>query len=182
VRNQRFWRSLSPYLIAFGAVSCAVIGTSQLGPALNHSCIILFFSVILTSWYGGLFPGLFAASLSCLALDYFFIPPIHSLAMNAAEVPGIAVFGTAACLFSWLNSGRRWIGEPLRKGGRSESVLAVIAVKLALALVLSLACCLAAQVAMLVGSGSSWEYLWLNIGAASGCSAFFLIISAVRDF
>jgi hypothetical protein len=68
------WRILLPYLIAVGAVSCAVIGTSWLGPALKHSSIILFCSVILPSWHGRLLPGLFAASLSWLALGLLFHP------------------------------------------------------------------------------------------------------------
>jgi K+-sensing histidine kinase KdpD len=176
-----FWRILSPYLIAVNAVLFAVIGTSRLGPALKHSSIIFFCSVILTSWYGGLLPGLFAASLSWLALDYYFIPPIHSLAMNPDEVPGIIIFGAAACLFSWLNSGQNRIRE-LRQGGETESGLVVIAAKFILAVVLSLTCCLAAQVAILVSAGNSWEYLWLTIGTASCCSAFFLIILAALDF
>jgi K+-sensing histidine kinase KdpD len=75
------------------------------GAGAKHNSIIFFCSVILTSWYGGLLPGLFAASLSWLALDYYFIPPIHSLAMNPEEVPGIITFGAAdpasAAFASW---------------------------------------------------------------------------------
>jgi K+-sensing histidine kinase KdpD len=181
-KKTAFWRILSPYLIAVIAVSFAVIGTSRLGPALKHSSIIFFCSVILSSGYGGLLPGLFAASLSCLALDYYFIPPIHSLATNPEEVPGIITFGAAACLVGWLNSGQRWIREPLRQGSETESGLVIIMVKLVSAFVLSLTCCLAALVGILVSAGNSWEYLWLTVGTASCCSAFFLIILAALDF
>jgi K+-sensing histidine kinase KdpD len=177
-----FWRILSAYLIAVIAVSFAIVGTSRLGPALKHSSILFLCCVILSSGYGGLLPGLFAASLSSLALDYYFIPPIHSLAMNPEEVPGILIFGAAACLFSWLNSRQRWIRQPPQQSGGTESGLLVTAAKLILALVLSLTCCLAALVAILVSAGNRWEYLWLTIGTASCCSAFFLMFLAALDF
>ena len=177
-----FGRVVSHYLIPVLAVCFAVISTLWLGPALKHSSAIFFCSVMVSSWYGGLLPGLFAAMLSWLALDYYFTPPIDSLGMNPDAVPAMMVFGAAACFISWLNSGARRVREPLRQDREIESGLGGIVVKFILAVSLSVASCLAAAVTTLIRSGGSWEYLWLTIGFASCCSGFFLIILASRDF
>jgi K+-sensing histidine kinase KdpD len=177
-----FGRILSHYLIPVIAVCFAVISTLWLGPALKQSSAIFFCSVMLSSWYGGLLPGLFAAALSWLALDYYFTPPIDSLAMKPEEVPAMIIFGAAACFISWLNSGARRVREPLRQDREIESGLGGIVVKFILAVSLSVASCLAAAVTALIRSGGSWEYLWLTIGFASCCSGFFLIILASLDF
>jgi K+-sensing histidine kinase KdpD len=132
---------------------------------------------MLSSWYGGLLPGLFATVLSWLALDYYFIPPIDSLAMKPEEVPAMIIFGVAACFISWLNSGARRVREPFRQEREIESGLVGIVVKFILAVLLSVASCLAAAVTTLIRSD-----LWLTIGFASCCSALFLIILASRDF
>jgi K+-sensing histidine kinase KdpD len=137
---------------------------------------------MLSSWYGGLLPGLFAAVLSWLALDYYFTPPIASLAMNLDELPAMIIFGAAACFISWLNSAARPVRKPLRHDQEVESSLGSIVVKFVLAVSLSVASCLAAALTTLVGPGGGWEYLWLTIGFASCCSGLFLIILASRDF
>jgi hypothetical protein len=177
-----FGRVLSHYLIPIIAVYFAVISTLWLGPALKHSSAIFFCCVMLSSWYGGLLPGLFAAVLSWLALDYYFTPPIASLAMNPEEVPAMIVFGAAACFISWLNSSQRRVRKSSRQNPEIESGPVGIVVKFILAVLLSGASCLAAAVTASIRSGGSWEYLWVTIGFISCCSAFFLIILASRDF
>jgi hypothetical protein len=86
---------LIPYLVAFITVCFAILTTLRFGSALNHISAIFFCSIIVSSWYGGLFPGLLAALLSWLALDYYFIPPIYSFAMSSGKVPEMIVFGAA---------------------------------------------------------------------------------------
>ena len=180
--RQAFWRVLSHYLVPVVAVCFAVISTLWLGPALKHSSAVFFCSVMVSSWYGGLLPGLFATMLSWLALDYYFTPPIDSLGMNPDTLPAMMVFGAAACFISWLNSGARRVREPLRPDREIEPGLGGIVLKFILAVSLSVASCLAAAVTTLIRSGGNWEYLWLTIGFASCCSGFFLIILASRDF
>jgi K+-sensing histidine kinase KdpD len=175
-------QAFSPYVIAVIAVSFAVVSTLRLGSALKDSSTLFFYCVMLSSWYGGLLPGLFAAGLSWLALDYYFIPPVHSLAMNPQEMPGMIVFGAAACFLSWLNSGQRWVKQPLAPAQENEPDLSGIVVKFILAVSASLASCVAAVVTIFVRAGGSWEYPWTTIGLASCCSAFLLIILACRGF
>src|SRR5258707_4633753 len=42
-------------------------------------------AIMITAWYGGIGPGLFATALSSLAFDYYFLPPIHSLVAKPGE-------------------------------------------------------------------------------------------------
>src|SRR5258706_376614 len=60
-------RGLSGYAVAVTAVGAAVVGTLGLGPAIKHTPTLFFCSVMLSSWLGGLLPGIFASVLSSIA-------------------------------------------------------------------------------------------------------------------
>jgi len=62
---------------------------------------------MVSSWYGGLWPGLLTAFLSYLALDYYFIPPLYSLGVSPAELPDMLAFTATVWFISWLNSNQR---------------------------------------------------------------------------
>jgi K+-sensing histidine kinase KdpD len=170
-----------PYLVAFITVGFAIIGTLRLGSGINHISTIFFCSIIVSSWYGGLLPGLFAALLSWLALDYYFISPIYSFAVSSARVPEMIVFGATAPLISWLNSGPRWVKWSLRQAEETKPALRGIVVKFSLAVVASLAACLSAAVTALFRLGGGLAALWITVGLASCCSALFLIILACGE-
>jgi K+-sensing histidine kinase KdpD len=177
----RFSEVILPYLIAPVTVCLAIISTLSLWSVINHTSTIFFCSVILSSWYGGLFPGLFAAFLSCLALDYYFVPPIYSFVVNSVELPQMIIFGVAAPFISWLNSGQRRVKQPLRPAYEIQPALAGIVGKLILAVLAVLAACLAAAATTLLRLGGSLEDLWITIGLASCCSVLFLIVLAFRE-
>jgi len=96
-------RGLSGYAVAVTAVGAAVVGTLGLGPAIKHTPTLFFCSVMLSSWLGGLLPGIFASVLSAIALDYYFIPPLHALGIGLDEAPDVIVFVFSALFVSWLN-------------------------------------------------------------------------------
>ena len=68
-------RLLSSYVVAAISVGIAAVITLKLGLVIKHTATLFLCSVMLSSWYGGLWPGVFAALLSVVALDYYFIPP-----------------------------------------------------------------------------------------------------------
>jgi K+-sensing histidine kinase KdpD len=70
---------LSGYLVAAISVGIATVITLELGAVIKNTATLFFCSVMLSSWYGGLWPGVFAALLSVVALDYYFIPPLYAL-------------------------------------------------------------------------------------------------------
>jgi K+-sensing histidine kinase KdpD len=52
--------------------------------------------LMFSAWFGGFEPGILGSVLSVLAFSYFFVPPIHSFAVEMAEIPRTAVFALAA--------------------------------------------------------------------------------------
>jgi C4-dicarboxylate-specific signal transduction histidine kinase len=100
-------QSLCSHFIAVLVVWVAVLVTLCLGPALKNTVTFFFCAVMVSSWYGGLWPGLLTAFLSWLALDYYFIPPLYSLGISSAELPDMLAFSATALFISWLNSDLR---------------------------------------------------------------------------
>jgi PAS domain S-box-containing protein len=72
------------YGVALGAVLLGWLARQALGPMVGATALpyIFFFpAVACTAWFGGLGPGAFATVLACAAARFFFIEPIHSLAV-----------------------------------------------------------------------------------------------------
>jgi len=68
---------------------------------------------MLSSWYGGLWPGFFAASLSVIALDYYFIPPVYALGLGPEDLPDVIAFVATALFISWLSGHEKQAKESL---------------------------------------------------------------------
>ena len=61
-------------------------------------------AVAISSWYGGIGPGLLATALSALASKYFFIPPVYSLIVNWHSLVRVVYFVLVALLIASLNA------------------------------------------------------------------------------
>ena len=114
-RRRTLTRLTSSYLVAALSVDVAVIVTLKLGTVIKHSATLFFCSVMFSSWYGGLWTGFFSASLSVVALDYYFIPPLYALGLGPEEVPDMIAFVATASFISWLNAGQKRAKESLRR-------------------------------------------------------------------
>jgi C4-dicarboxylate-specific signal transduction histidine kinase len=108
-------RLLSSYVVAAISVGIAVVITLELGSVVKHTATLFFCSVMLSSWYGGLGPGVFAALLSVVALDYYFIPPLYALGISLEEAPDMIVFVATALFISWLSGDEKRAKESLRQ-------------------------------------------------------------------
>ena len=102
------------FTIAAICVGIAVIFTLHLQTLIKHTSSLFFCSVMLSSWYGGLWPGLFAAFLSYIALDYYFIPPLYAFGISPEQAPDMIVFVATALFISWLNGNQKQAKESLR--------------------------------------------------------------------
>jgi C4-dicarboxylate-specific signal transduction histidine kinase len=115
-RGKVVWgQPFSRYFVAVFAVWLGVLMTLCLGPALKDKVTFFFCAVMVSSWYGGLWPGLLTAFLSWLAVDYYFIPPLYSLGINTQELPDMLAFSATALFISWLNSDQRKVKNALRQ-------------------------------------------------------------------
>ena len=111
----RSWRRRLPaYVAAIVAVAVAVAARAVLTPALGTALpfITLFPALFIVASIGGLAPTLLATFLGTIAALYFFIDPVHSLAL--AEP--VAHLGVALFALSGLASG--WLGESRLEANR----------------------------------------------------------------
>jgi C4-dicarboxylate-specific signal transduction histidine kinase len=114
----RIWsgtRLLSSYVVAALSVGMATVITLQMGAVIKDPASLFFCSVMLSSWYGGIWAGAFAALLSVLALDYYFIPPLYALGIGLEEAPDMIVFVATALFIGWLSGNQKRAQESLSK-------------------------------------------------------------------
>ncbi|MBD6614350.1 PAS domain S-box protein [Komarekiella sp. 'clone 1'] len=100
---------LQGYGIAFLSVLLALLLTLLLWQLhkLNSIYPLFLAAVMVSSWYGGLNPGLLATFLSAIVCAYFFLPPFYSLAVSGFSIVGLLQFVLVGLLISSLNSALR---------------------------------------------------------------------------
>lgn len=102
--------------IALFCVAAALSASLPLQRLFPYPFLFLFFAAVMASaWFGGTAPGLFAVLLSTLAVDYFFVPPYRSFAVNATDTAYFAAFVVSALAASWVSSSQRNNEEALRE-------------------------------------------------------------------
>ncbi|WP_370569764.1 PAS domain S-box protein [Sphaerospermopsis sp. LEGE 00249] len=87
-------------------VGIALVLTLLLEPFLDRSIFLIFFAAIAVStWYGGIKPGLLATVLSALLVKYFFINPQFSFSVESPDsIIKLGLFTLVTMFISWLNS------------------------------------------------------------------------------
>jgi len=102
------------YGLAAAFVSLALLITLSLhNYFLDRFWFVFFAAVMASAWYGGNGPGWFAALLSSVAIEYFFIPPFRTWILRTADVPFFLTFIVCAVFVSWLSSRRRQTEDSL---------------------------------------------------------------------
>src|SRR5262245_28364914 len=112
-------KQLAPYGVAVLSVALATVVRLEFDPLLGKTWPLLIFviTVILTSWFGGFWPGLLALILSLLSIDYFILEPKYSLftynsRLDLIRVIAFIVFGMLSSLiFAWLRRSIKTEGE-----------------------------------------------------------------------
>ena len=102
------------YGIALVCVAAALVSSLLLQRLFPYPFLFLFFAAVMASaWFGGTAPGLFAVLLSTLAVDYFFVPPFRSFAINATDAAYFVAFVVCALAASWVSSSKKNSEEAL---------------------------------------------------------------------
>jgi K+-sensing histidine kinase KdpD len=100
--------------IALVCVAAALFSSLLLQQLFPYPFLFLFFAAVMASaWFGGTSAGLFAVFLSTLAVDYFFVPPFHSFAVNVTDTAYFVAFVVCALAASWVSSSKRISEEAL---------------------------------------------------------------------
>jgi K+-sensing histidine kinase KdpD len=114
-------RTVLSYAAAVISVSAALIVTFWFGSAMKYTPTPFFFcAIMVSSWFGGFWPGILASLLSTLALDYYFIPPIESFVINPEYMPNAIAFVASALFINWLNGEQKRANADLMQENRDR--------------------------------------------------------------
>jgi PAS domain S-box-containing protein len=99
-------RKLAPYAVAIATTTIAFLLTLWLEPLFSRTIAALFFlAVTVTTFYGGIKPGLVAIALSTLALHYVFVSPRSSMVVSTPEdILRLIVFIAVALVINIVTS------------------------------------------------------------------------------
>jgi signal transduction histidine kinase/ActR/RegA family two-component response regulator len=94
-------RSLADIAVAGASVAAATALTAVLWPLVQPAATPLFFAaVVVSSWFGGMRPGLLATVLSVVVTEMYFLPPVFGF--DAASAVRAASFVIVALLVASL--------------------------------------------------------------------------------
>jgi signal transduction histidine kinase len=122
------WRqfTLIGYAVATLSVGIVVlVKENGLAERAVDAMPLLLAAIGLTTWFGGINPGLVAVALASLAVDYYFIEPIHSFLVAPDDIASLVLFVASALFFVWVSAARRWSEEALRNA-RDEMEATVV--------------------------------------------------------
>ena len=107
---------LGRYGLALLPIVLAVVVKSSvsLQAAVDVTALLLG-SVVITAWFGGWGPGLAAAVIATLAIDYYFVPPLYTLTITLQKLPRLTIFLLSAALVGWGSVARRRAEQSLQR-------------------------------------------------------------------
>jgi K+-sensing histidine kinase KdpD len=109
------WR----YGLAIVTVAAALVLTILLEQYTDIT-ILFYAAVVVSAWFGGMGPGLLAVILSGVSIDYFFVPPLYTLALGPKPISFLVVFGVLAMLTSWMSTKRQQADYRRPNGGNER--------------------------------------------------------------
>jgi PAS domain S-box-containing protein len=117
-------RLTSPVVLNYGIAALSVAVAVAADLAFNRlsgggpADALLLCAIVLTAWIGGTGPALLATALAILAIDYFFLQPEYSLALQLKNLPRLVLFAAAALFVVSLSATRRRAEERGRQAER----------------------------------------------------------------
>lgn len=115
-RSRPWWRlTIVGYTVAMLSVgSIVLVKENALAERAVDAMPLLLAAIGATTWFGGIGPGLVAALLATLAVDFYFIEPIYSWMATSKDVSSLALFVLSALFFVWVSAIRRVSEQDLR--------------------------------------------------------------------
>ncbi len=110
---------LSRYCLAIAAVGPAMAMTLLLRPSSQAPIYYpSFVAVMITAWYAGVGPGIFATIVAGLAIDYFYVGAPYTLEFDSAHFERVGMFMIVAVVIGYLAAARRRTEQSLRAAQR----------------------------------------------------------------
>jgi len=89
-------------------VLVAFLWTLPLQHVVAYPLLFLFLGAVMGSaWFGGIASGLAAVAMSVLLIDFFFVPPLYSMTVEAPSQSYVAAFVIFAVAICWVSSARK---------------------------------------------------------------------------
>jgi two-component system, NarL family, sensor kinase len=108
--------TLAGYAVATLSIGIVVlVSENGLAERAVDAIPLLLAAIGVTTWFGGVRPGLAAAVLATLAVDYYFIEPVQSMSVTLEDAPSLALFAVSALFFVWVSAARRLSEQALRE-------------------------------------------------------------------
>ncbi|MBD1865550.1 MULTISPECIES: PAS domain S-box protein [Trichocoleus] len=109
MRLSKLWRRCQPYGVAIASTLMALLLTLLLEPFLNRTTNAFFFvAVAVTTWRGGLKPGIVTIVLSTLVINYFFIPPRYAFfPVTVSDAFHLVILSLVAFIINFLSDDLR---------------------------------------------------------------------------
>jgi C4-dicarboxylate-specific signal transduction histidine kinase len=114
----RWWmrNCVKPFSIAAAFVYTTSLYTLGLQAIFPYPFLFLFFIAVMGSaWFGGFIAGSIAVALSTVVIDFFFVPPYFSFAVNKVAVPYFISFVVCAAVVGWVSASRRRAESQIRE-------------------------------------------------------------------
>ena len=106
-------RKVQPMIKRYGLALLSVVIALGLALSLASHHIrglefpVFLFAILLSAWYEGTGPAIFALALSSLSFDYYFTVPLHSFRVQRSEVPYYVTYILFAALVAGFGAIRR---------------------------------------------------------------------------
>jgi C4-dicarboxylate-specific signal transduction histidine kinase len=102
------------YGIAAVAVTVALFITQSLQPTVFPTPLF-FAAIVVSTWFGGIGPGIFAVIFATLLLDYYFVSGTRTFSVHPAALLYLAQFSFPALLSSWFVKKRKDAEQALKE-------------------------------------------------------------------
>jgi len=102
------------YGVALGATLLALLLTMVIRPENEPLFALFFVAVLVSAWYGGLGPGLFATLLSFVMTSYYILPEPDQLPFDTSTFVRLSVEAVAALIIGSLTAAHRRTTATLR--------------------------------------------------------------------
>src|SRR5262245_4759309 len=118
LKSDRLARRACATVLTYGLACVSVAGALLVTLLVRPDELVtpvFFLAIMLSAWFGGIGPGLLAALLATLAIDYYFLPPLYSLLFDPVNMPHLLVFFLSAVLVSSWSAARKRAESLLRR-------------------------------------------------------------------
>src|ERR1700723_1543900 len=105
---RRLSATIFPAGLAVALVAVALALTLLLQSVVSTAGYLFFYTAVVASaWFGGKWSGALAVILSAIAVEYYFMAPIHSFGLNRESLPIFIDFAPSALVVGWFSAWRK---------------------------------------------------------------------------